>query len=398
MKILFLILDFPSGNEESNMYTDLVEEFRDNGHTVTIMAPDNSYSGTYLHKEKGINVLRVRTMHILGVRNLAIKGLGLALLPYQYKRAYKQFLRKESFEWIIMPTPPITLIDFVIYLKRKFGFKFYLILRDIHPQSAASIGLINNRITYNYLAKRAAKAYKIANFIGCMSQGNIDFIASNYQEIDKSKLVLLMNWQKYSEQKNNLVNLREKYRLNDKYIALFGGNIGLGQKVENITKLARHYKGNPSIVFLIIGKGVKKNHLKGMAMKENLNNIKFVDFMPRNEYLDFIRTADVGLISINEHYKVPTCPSKAVSYMSLKVPILAIINPNNDYGSLIENAGAGFWAIGGDDKRIFELFDRIFNDKSLRGKMGENGYKYYLENLTSEHAYNNIMTHISSNG
>lgn len=398
MKILFLMIQMPDDPGASGMYIDLAGEFVDNGHDVTVMAPDVDHKSTFLNQERGMNVLRIKTIPVLGVKNMFRKGIGLALLPFQFKRAYKKYLRNNSFDWVFMPTPPITLAGFVDYMKRKTNAKLYLILRDIHPQSSASIGLIKNRFSYNYLAGKAAKAYEIADLIGCMSQGNIDFIAANYPDIEESKLVLLMNWQKYEDIDYGKTDIREKYNLKDKFIVLFGGNIGLGQKIENIIILARHYLSTPEIIFVIIGKGVKKDDLERIALKEDLHNILFMDFMPRNDYLEFVRSVDLGLISINENYKVPTCPSKIVSYMSMKIPVLAIINPDNDYGKIIEDAGAGFWAVGGDEKRIFALFDKILNDKVLRKKMGENGYQFYLNNLTSRKAFNKIIEQIYRDG
>jgi len=393
MKLLFLLLNMPDDESSSDMYTDLINEFRDNGHIVTVIAPSN-HNKTGITIERSVNVLRVKVLQTLGVRSMIKKGVGLALLPYFFKRAYKRFLKGEKFDWIFMPTPPITLIDFVVYVKTRINVKFYLILRDIHPQSSASIGLIKNRMMFNYLATRAEKGYKIADFIGCMSQGNIDYIANNYPELDKNKLVLLMNWQKDVPYKNSVANIRLKFNLQHKFVALFGGNIGLGQKIENIADLAKHYLGNKDIVFVLIGKGVAKERLQKIAVKQNLDNIRFVDFMPRSEYLDFVKSVNLGLISINENYKVPTCPSKSVSYMSLKIPVFAMINSNNDYGEIIEKAGAGYWSVGSDKKNVYRKFDSIYSNAELRQNMGEKGYAFYKTNLTSEKAYTTIIEQI----
>ncbi len=394
MNILFLMLTYSA--ESPNMYSDLAEEFRDHGHKVTIMAPATPLLNPGIYSENGFVIVRVKTPKTQGVSNLIKKGIGLALMPHNYKKAYKSHLSKSKFDLIFMPTPPITLIDFVSYLKKKTNAIFYLILRDIHPQSAAGIGLIKYKFMYNYLERRASKGYKIADLIGCMSYGNIDFIAKNYPTIDKNKLVLLMNWQKNTGYSKPKTNIREKFGWKEKLLILFGGNIGLGQRVENIIDLAEHYSHNENIIFLVIGKGVKKETMKQMAEEKKLENIKFIDFMPRDEYLDFVKSVDIGLISINERYKVPTCPSKAVSYMSLKIPIFAMINPGNDYGKIIEKAGAGYWAVGNDKEKIYALFEKMCNDKLLRKKMGENGYNFYLTNLTSEIAYNTIINQIKN--
>lgn len=394
MNILFLLLHLDENEKSSNMYTDLIEEFRDNSHNITVMAPSVN-NKTYITKERGVDVLRVKSIESLGVSSMIKKGIALALLPYYYKKAFNKYLTNHKFDWIFMPTPPITLIDFVDYIKSKTNSKFYLILRDIHPQSAKSIGLIKYKFMYNYLAKRAKRGYEISDYIGCMSQGNIDFIADEYPKLDKSKLVLLMNWQKDTGYEAPKIDIRSKFNFGNKILILFGGNIGLGQRVENIYNLAKHYSNNENIVFLIIGKGVKKDYLKELATESNLNNIHFIDFLPREEYLDFVKSVDIGLISINENYKVPTCPSKAVSYMSLKIPIFAMINPNSDYGDIIQNSGAGYWVVGSKDDKTFKILDKLIEDKTLRIKMGEDGYKFYLSNLTSKVAYNTIINQIS---
>ena len=82
--------------------------------------------------------------------------------------------------------------------------------------------------------------------------------------------------------------------------------------------------------------------------------------------------------------------------MSLKIPIMAMINYGSDYGTIIENAGAGFWAEGDKKEKVVELFDKLLESSELRKRMGENGYKFYLENLTSEHAYNAVMKEIEN--
>jgi len=385
-----------STNESvSDMYTDLVEEFRDHGHEVTIMVTDSKIRHTRIGIERGMRTLRIKAMPFVGVKNLIKKGIGMALFPYQYKMAYKHYLNEEQFDWIFMPTPPITLVDFVFYVKYKTNARFYLILRDIHPQSSASLGEIKYQFMIDYLELRAIRGYVIADLIGCMSQSNIDFIANLYPWLDKSKLVLLLNWQKHVDYSESQLDIREKYHLKDKFVAIFGGNIGLGQRIENIYSLAKHYQANPNIVFLIVGKGVKKDELMFMIEKEKLQNVLFIDFLPRAEYLDFLKSMDLGLISINENNAVPTCPSKAVSYMALKIPILAMINSNSDYGIMIENAGAGYWSVGSNKEKVYALFDEIYDNKDLRKEMGNKGYEFYLKYLNSNHAYSKMMDQIS---
>src|SRR5690625_4658137 len=118
MKVLFLLLQMPEDIMSSNMYIELLEEFKNHGHEVTVIAPSYNKK-TYIGKEREVKVLRVKTLKTQNVSSMIKKGIGLALLPYFFKKAYKKYLNNNQFDWIFMPTPPITLIDFVKNLKNK---------------------------------------------------------------------------------------------------------------------------------------------------------------------------------------------------------------------------------------------------------------------------------------
>lgn len=394
MKLLFVLLELPENNisEVSGLYIDLVKEFKNRGNNVSIIA--SSLQQTRYNIECNIKVLRVKAGLVVGEKNLIKKGINMATLPWRFKKAYNQYDEiKGNYDWIVMPTPPITLIDFVQYLKKKTHAKLYLILRDIHPQSSASLGEIRYKWMINYLDKRSRKGYQESDIIGCMSQRNIDYVLEEYPYISRDKMVILYNWLK-APIFSSSNNVREKYNLGNKFLVLFGGNIALGQRIENIIDLAKHYKSNDNIIFVIIGKGVKKQELISLSEKNGLINILFIDFMQQNDYLSFVKNVDLGLISINENNAAPTCPSKVVSYMSLKIPVLALINSNNDYGQILEDAGAGYWTVGSDKRRVYELFDKIYSNPELRKQMGKKGFEFYKKELTVEKACNNMIEQI----
>lgn len=391
MRFLFVLLDLPSATKAGDMYTCLAVQFKQKGHDVSIIAPDVEHANSFETEERGMRVVRVASKETQGIANMFKKGWALATLAYYFKKAYKQHLAKEQFDWIVMPTPPITLSGFVKYVKKRTDAKFYLILRDIHPQSVWSIGLLHNKLEYKFLDKKARTGYQIADLIGCMSQGNIDFIHEQYPGMKMGKGVLLYNWVTEPPQTEADPTLRPRLGLDGKFVALFGGNLGKGQRIENIVYLAEHYLDTPDIVFLIIAKGVEKDRLQRIAEEKHLTNIRFVDFMPQKDYLNLTKTVDLGLVSINENYRVPTCPSKAISYMAAGVPVFAMINPGSDYGKIIEDCGAGLWVVGSDKKRTVELFDKLYSDKEMRQRMSEAGQLFYKKYCTVEAAYNTMV-------
>ena len=137
------MIAYPDVNENSNMYTDLTEQFSKH-HNVVTVAP--SLNGkTEITEEGQTRVLRVKTNKLFNV-NAISKGIANIKLPYQYARAIKNELKGMSFDLIISPTPPITLYSAVKSLKKRFDSKHYLILRDIFPANAKDLGIMKNHL------------------------------------------------------------------------------------------------------------------------------------------------------------------------------------------------------------------------------------------------------------
>ncbi|HRP54751.1 glycosyltransferase family 4 protein [Agriterribacter sp.] len=396
MRVLFLLLYHPEPGESSNLYADLVGEFVKNGHEVTVVSAAKESQPTALQKEENVDVLRVKTQKIFNVHPL-LKGIATVRMPYQFRRAIKKYLSERIFDLIITPTPPITFVDIVAWLKRKYTLQSYLILRDIFPQNARDLGMMKNQLLINYFRKKEKKLYRYSDYIGCMSQGNIDYIMRHNPEVNARKLLLLPNWQKAEPLREKDETIRKQYGLEGKYVAIFGGNIGEPQKVENIVSLARAYLHKDQIVFLVMGNGTRRKHLEQMAADYNLTNLVIKDAVPRQDYQKLVCSADIGLISLSEKFTIPNIPSKTLSYFNARIPVLAAIDANTDYGALLDKAGAGLWSLTGDMKKYKQNFDRLYNDTALREQMGENGYNYLFKYLTVTIAYQTIITHTRAN-
>lgn len=394
MNILFLMLAFPDMTKSANMYTDLVEEFASQGHCVYPVAPVQGKGKTAIQEEQGIHVLRVKTLPLFS-DSIFVKGLANILLPYQYKTAIKRFWKNIRFDLIIMPTPPITLVSVVDYFKQRFGCKFYLILRDIFPQNAVDLGMMRKgALLYNYFRNQERKLYNIADAIGCMSQGNIDYVINHNPDVKREKLHILMNFQKSNSIPSKDERIIAKYGLEGKFVVVFGGNMGIPQKMENVIALAKGCLIYKDVIFLLVGKGTHLTKIRELAQLEGVTNIHFIDFVPREDYLKLVSLCNVGLISLNEKFTIPNIPSKTLAYYDVRIPILASIDVNTDYGKMLVESQTGLYSVAGDVKSLLENFLILYQDSNLRKHMGENGKRYLEKYMSPNAAYKVIISHV----
>lgn len=394
MKVLFLMFAFPDMNESFNMYTAMVDMFDQNGHTITVVAPGSKLKKSSITTEKGIEILRVKTLPIKNVSNIR-KGIANLLIPYQYQNEINRFYKDQKFDLIIIPTPPITLGSLAKKLKKKHNAKVYLILRDIFPQNAIDLEFMKKDSFIHKLFKsKETELYETADHIGCMSQANIDFIKDNHN-VPEHKLHVLRNWQYLNTDEHIAIDtIRKKYDLINKFVVVFGGNMGKPQQLENVIELANRCKENTEIIFILLGEGVMMEKIKTEVKFRDLKNIRFHGSIPKLEYQSLIAASDVGLISLHADFTIPNIPSKALDYWNIGIPILGSLDKATDFGEILNETQTGLWAYSGEHSILYENLIKLYENKELRITMSENGTSYFQKYLTPETAYNTIIENL----
>lgn len=379
------------------MYSDMVNVFHKNGHQVFPIAPNNNKSKdkSHIYNEEGIDVLRIKTMDVFS-KNKFKKGFANILLSYQFKKAYNKFWKDIKIDLIIVATPSVMFADFISYLKKNVHADILLMQKDIFPQNAVDLGYMKkDGFTYNFFKKNEIKLLSVSDFIGCTSPGNINYLLKHYDFLSEKKVKLLYNSTNLLEFSANK-DILKKYNLENRFIIVFGGNIGKPQQLENVLSLADKCKIYEDVIFLIIGAGTEVEDLKEEAVKLSLKNIEFISKVPRQEYFNLLSNCNLGLISLHQNFTVPNTPMKLNDYLNAGIPILASIDRSNDLGVLLEENKMGKFAFADSQEDLFSAFVELYTDDVKREEYGKNGKKFCLENLSADRSYKTILEIVKS--
>ncbi|EHO77604.1 hypothetical protein HMPREF9942_01332 [Fusobacterium animalis F0419] len=398
MNILFVVSRHSKKVDDSTLTKDLVNEFLKNGDSVTVvtMLEKREKEETQLNIENGCKVLRVRTGNYFNIESKFEKAFTILTLFKKIKNAIFEYLKDEKYDLIITHTPFVATEKLIKPIKDYFKCPAYLILWDIFPQNAKDIGLIKNSFIFNYFKYKEKKMLQIYDRIFCMSEGNVDYLIKNYPYLNKQKIKLLRNWAKIVPLLNiNKEELKKELGFkSNSFIALFGGNMGKPQKLENILYLAEKCKEIKEIIFLFIGNGSEKNRIKELVKIKKLNNILFKEQVSREEYEKLAYLSDIGLVSLDDRFTVPNFPSKTTDYFKMKLPIFAVLDECSakDYGSFLENkTRAGTFILGKNIDKEYKKFIDLYSDKVRREEMGNNGRVFYEQFLGVDKTYKIIM-------
>lgn len=397
MNILFLTIGRFESIEQHSIYPDLLREFINHGHRVFSVS---SYERrldkrTEIIKEKGHNGLHVKIGNITKC-SMIEKGISTLLIEQQYKNAIRRYFSKVKFDLVLYSTPPITLVGVVDYVKKRDNAKTYLLLKDIFPQNAIDLGMIKKSgikgIIYKYFRNNEKNLYAISDRIGCMSQANVDYVLKHNPEIDPRIVEICPNCisavdMSVSHKQRSV--MRKKYGIpEDKTVFVYGGNLGKPQGIDFLIKCLRSQKNNDQAFFLIVGSGTEYAKIESFLFKTKQRNVKLMPQIPKDDYDIMVGSCDVGMIFLDHRFTIPNFPSRLLSYMQAKLPVLAVTDTNTDIGKVIVEGGFGWWC----ESISLENFKKIIGDIDKGNKlMGQKGYEYLLENFDSRIAYNTII-------
>lgn len=387
MNILFLNLLKFSSFEEHNIYTDLLREFIKNGHNVYAVCPSERRNSekTNLRKFGDSAILTVKTFNIQKT-NILEKGIGTLAIKGQFIKAIKNFFKGIKFDLILYPTPPITLYGVVKYFKKRNNAKTYLMLKDIFPQNAVDLGLMETAglkgLIYKYFRKQEKKLYAISDRIGCMSQANVDYVIKHNQEVDKAKVEVFPNCIEVNEislTEEEKKNIRLKYNLPlDKKIFVYGGNLGKPQGIPFIIECLKAEKDNNDVYFLMIGDGTEYSKLEQYSKESNQENFKLLRRLPTEEFDRVIASCDVGLIFLDHRFTIPNFPSRLLSYMQAGLPVLACTDTATDIGKVIVDGDFGWWCESNEVNNFCSIIANVLNSDLAQTKI--NSFNYLKNN------------------
>ncbi len=382
------------------IYTDLMRKFRDEGHHVYIVAPvERRYKQpTSLKEEDGISILQVKTLNIQKT-NVIEKGLGILLLEEQFKRTINKFFKDISFDLILYSTPPITLNKVITFLKRKNPLSVsYLLLKDIFPQNAVDLGMFSqNSLFYKIFRKKEVQLYRNSDFIGCMSPANVDFVLRHNSFLNRNKVEIAPNSLELSDDYTgvNRNEIREKYHLPvDKPIFIYGGNLGKPQGIDFLIKCLEQNKERTDCHFLIVGNGTEYSKLADWYACAYAKSISLLNGLPKNDYDKLVQSCDVGLIFLDHRFLIPNYPSRLLSYLEYKMPIIAATDLHTDIGRIAEENGYGYWCESVNPDNFTACVNLFVGHSDKIKSMGEKGYQFLLNNYLIKHTYQAIIKHL----
>lgn len=400
MNILFLNRSFYPDIEATGQFlTELCEDLAQKGHEITVIAGrsylvNNGSSPVFLKREKykSIDVLRTAGT-ALPKKFLLFRIINLS--SYFLLAFIAGFFLKKKPNIVIAQTDPPVLGLLGIFYSRLYKAKYIYYCQDIYPEVGIITGRLTNPILNFFLKVINMISFKLADEVICIGDDMKNALVK--KSVDKDKIFVVHNWADLSNLdfvESNKNPFREKYKLTNIFTIMYSGNIGFTQGLEKLVEVAKHFRNNNRIKFMILGDGAEKSNLQRKVLKLGLLNVEFLPYQERDELRFSLSAADVHLVSIQKGLAGIIVPSKVYSILACSKPFIGWADEESDISNIARTFNCGVTVSPGDVQGMIKAVEWALENPEKLIEMGKNGRKaveQYFERKVSTNKFNEII-------
>lgn len=337
----------------ANAFTEVYDE-------VVVMYGSNRVTERKLHPkikiQQTIVYNRTSTLKRLWTWGLCTVHLFFLLL-WKYR----------GFKVLYYSNPPMSYINALL-----FSNPFSVVIFDTYPDALKLVGFKETSFAYRLWKSVNQKVFSKAEQIITLSNGMKNQLFQ-YVDAEKIKVVSIWpaseNFKPVSKSENPFL---KKHGLQDKFIVLYSGNMGIGHKLDILIEIAESMKSNKDILFLFIGDGAKKKALEDATKKKNLSNVNFMPWQDAETLPYSLAAGDIAVVALEPEATHASVPSKTFNYMAVGAPLLGIGNHGSDLEQLMINYKMGIYCNSEKVSEIKEFIIKLESDKKELKKLSSN--------------------------
>lgn len=334
MNILFLTDNFPPEvNAPASRTYEHCRFWVKAGHRVTVITcvPNfprgrvyEGYKNRLWQSEMmgGIRVIRVWTYIA------ANKGFVKRILDYNsYMVAAILASPLVPMPDLVVATSPLLFTACAGYVvSRMKHIPFVFELRDMWPESIKAVGAMKDSPIIRFLERMEMFLYHKATKIVSVTESFKRILIR--RGIDPAKIEVVTNGVDTTRFRPlpRDTELEARYDLKGKFVAGYLGTHGMAHSLETILDAAdrmRKTDDDDKFRFIFLGDGARKKELIERAAKMGLDNVIFIDSVPKEEVVRYWSLLDVSIIHLKKNPLFTTViPSKLFECMGMGIPVL----------------------------------------------------------------------------
>ena len=286
--------------------------------------------------------------------------------------------------------------------------KYIYNIQDFNPEQVLAVNYSTNKLLIGLMMWLDKFSCMHSNLVITVGRDLVETMNVRFKGRNVPKTVLINNWideneiYPLPEDSEKVIAFKKQYGLENKFVIMYSGNIGLYYDLEKLIKVMKQFrkgytlngvyekgpktKDGREVVFAFVGGGSLLDRLITYCKKHHFENMLFIPYQDKADLIYSLNAGDVHWCVNARGIKGVSCPSKAYGIMAAGKAMIGVLEEGTEVRSLIEDCNCGKCCDPGDYERITDIISWYIEnaDKSEIKRMGLNGRKYLEENLTKD--------------
>ena len=334
MHILFLTDNFPPEvNAPASRTFEHCREWVKAGHKVTVItcAPNfpkgRVFDGYHNRLWQGEEMAGIRVIRVWSYITVN-EGFVKRILDYQsfMVSATLASLVVRGVDVVVGTSPQFFTVCAAYVVSRLKRIPFVFELRDLWPESIKAVGAMKESSVIRALESLELFLYRNAALIVSVTHSFKKTLIA--RGVDGGKIAVVTNGVdrfRFKPMPKDAELLRQ-LGLEGKFVAGYVGTHGMAHHLETLLTTAEVIRAQPDgakFHFILLGDGARKQALKEEAARRGLDNISFIDSVPKEQVTCYWSLLDVSIIHLRKtDLFTSVIPSKLFECMGMGLPVL----------------------------------------------------------------------------
>jgi glycosyltransferase involved in cell wall biosynthesis len=257
------------------------------------------------------------------------------------------------------------------------GVPWVLEIRDLWPESIVTVGAMRKGMTVRFLEWLERLAYRRADQIVSVTDSFVPHIAARG---GAGKITVIKNGADLLrfQRQGRGDEARARLGVEGRFVAAYVGTHGMAHGLDTILRAADLLRGDPRIVFLLVGDGAERQRLDAQRASMGLSNVIMLGQQPKDAMPGIWAATDVSLILLRADplfHKV--LPSKMFEAMAMGCPI--VLGVEGEAAQLLADAAAGIAIPPESAQELAAAVTRLADDAGLCHRYGDAGEAHVRE-------------------
>jgi len=364
----------PDQSATAQILTDLAEAMAERGWRVSVITSRQNYGDARARLQARETLCGVRVCRVWTSRfgRAGIAGRMVDYLSFYLSAFVAMLSLVGRGDILVTKTDPPLLSVLGLIAARLRGACSVTWLQDLYPEVAAELGIKALRGRFGAVLRKVRNwSLEGSGLNVVIGERMAERLAA--EGISPGRIAVMPNWsddETIRPLSREACTLRNEWGIGDRFVVAYSGNLGRAHEADTMLGAARRLRAREDIMFLMIGAGHGSEPLSVVAAQEQLDNILFRPFQPRERLADSLAVGDIHWLSLRPELEGLIVPSKFYGIAAAGRPIVAVTDADGEIARLVREAGCGEVVTPGDSARLTAVIEAYASDRTRRARDG----------------------------